>query len=220
MGALAEVLQGIFAKSGPDASRGWMPTAPGVNAPELLLRENWQWALGERPLRPVVLTPFGDWFLEEGDGLAIFFFETWWGSLEPIGPRRDLPDAVRDPRNRQRWFFESQLRLLREQKRLLRPGLCYGWEVSPGLGGSTGLDNIVPTAIALHQHLQSRMACLARSVPLGTRVTSEMIDRALEHDPNDGPLTLSAKPRNKAAAAPLRSAARVASIGAVPGRSA
>jgi hypothetical protein len=163
-----------------------------------LLRENWRWALGERSVRPVSMTLFGDWFLEDRKDKTIWFLDTCTGRLKQVaGSRAELAKALREKKNRQDWLLEGQLRALRKQKKLLAPGLCYGWKITPGLGGSFELDNIEPTEIAVHQRTQARFACLARSLPPGSRIEPGMADLALEHDPNDGLIDFSKKRTSK-----------------------
>jgi hypothetical protein len=179
---------------------------------EKLLEAEWRWLLGKRSVRPRCLTIFGDWFLEDKKTGEVYFLDTAGGKLsKAASSRASLERKLEKPENRQKWLLEGQVRML--QKHGIKPafGECYGWKMQPCLGGSFECDNIEPTELALHEHLSSRLAYMAKDLPPGTRITEEMIQDVMDN--LDEPLGVK-KPK-KPAKAPIPYARIAATIGII-----
>lgn len=166
-----------------------LPVDP-ADARALLARE-WTWLLERhapgRSLRPVAMTIFGDWFLEDRATKVVWFLDVGMGLLKQAAPTRaDLAVALRDPEHRQAWCLEGQLGQLLARGAELEAGQCFSWRIPPCAGGGVDADNFAPAPIELHQRVSSRMVWHLGDLPPGTRVTPEMIQRIF--DELDDPL--------------------------------
>jgi hypothetical protein len=179
-----------------------------------LLGSEWRWALGGRSMRPLSLNLFGDWFLEDRKTGEVWFLDTCVGRLTAVAPSRsELASVLADRKNRQRWLLEGQVRLLRESGARLPRGHCFGWRISPGLGGSFEVENIEVTELALHERVQSRLAFLAKELPPGTAVTPAMIEEALASI--DEPIRSRGSDAEKPGVSPYKIAAAIAAVAIV-----
>jgi hypothetical protein len=160
-----------------------LPVDP-ADARALLTRE-WSWFLARhapgRSFRPVAVTTFGDWFLEDRATRSVWFLDVGMGILKQAAlTRADLAVALRDPRNRQSWCLEGQLRQLLARGVELEAGQCFSWRIAPCAGGGLDADNFAPVPVELHQRVQSRLVYHLGDLPAGTPVTQEMIGEIFE----------------------------------------
>ena len=150
-----------------------------------ILAREWGWLLAERApgrsFRPVALTAFGDWFLEEKATRAVWFLDAGLGLLHGAAQSRSaLQVALGDPRRRQAWCLEGQLRQLQARGVRLGPGECYSWLVPPCAGGRLEADNVAALPFELHQRLQSRLVRRLRLLPEGAPLSPRMISEIFE----------------------------------------
>jgi hypothetical protein len=121
-----------------------------------VLLNEWRWLLGRRSVRPVALSTFGDWFLEDKRTGEILFLDIGMGELELAAPSRNT--WRRDcGRRRQDWLLAGQHALLLGRGLRLRPGECFGWKIPPCLGGSLLVENFEVTPLAAHQRLMAQL---------------------------------------------------------------
>jgi len=169
-----------------------------------LLAHEWSWFLERhapgRSLRPVAVTVFGDWFLEDRATKIVWFFDVGVGLLKQAAPTRAaLAVALRDPKSRQSWCLEGQFRQLLARGVELEEGQCFSWRVAPCAGGRVDADNFAPADLDLHQRVSSRMVWHLGDLPAGTQVTEEMVrkifDELDEPLPGQAPVEAVAAPR-------------------------
>lgn len=166
-----------------------------------LLAREWTWFLERhapgRSFRPVALTVFGDWFLQDRATRVVWFLDVGMGLLkEAAGTRAELAVALRDPQRRQAWCLEGQLRQLLARGVELDAGQCYSWVVAPCAGGRVVADNFATVPLELHQRVQSRLVWHLGDLPAGTRVTQQMIGEIFDalDDPLPGQAARPARP--------------------------
>lgn len=167
-----------------------------------LLAHEWTWFLERhapgRSFRPVAMTVFGDWFLEDRATKIVWFFDVGMGLLKQAAPTRaDLALALRNPEDRRSWCLEGQLCQLLARGVELEAGQCFSWRIPPCAGGKVDADNFAPAPIELHQRVSSRMVWHLGDLPAGTQVTQEMVQRIFDElddplpgqaaDPHDAP---------------------------------
>ncbi len=146
-----------------------------------VIEEEWRWLLGERSVRPVRMTIWGDWFVEDKKTGEVFFLDAGFARLEKAAPSRAaLTEALRDPKKRRQWLLEKHVAALHAMGIRLKWGECYSWRVLPSVGGQVDVDNVDCTDVALHQHLASRIGYVASKLPEGTRFTGEMFETVMD----------------------------------------
>lgn len=149
----------------------------GCHEAIILLRE-WDWLTAGR-YEPVVVTAFGDWFLEHLEDGSIHFLDAGMGTLKRVASSRQSW-RKKIPNQRQAWLLAGQYEQLCEQGERLGPGECFGWRIVPCLGGSLDPDNFEVTSLGVHQLVCSRMAERFAHLPAGTQITESMIGEVLE----------------------------------------
>lgn len=125
--------------------------------------KDWKWLL-RKDYHPVVLTVFGDWFLQDDDG-AVFLLDLVGGELTKAadsGP--EFQEAMQEEENMDSWFLEYLVEELLRRGVLRGPGQCYGYKTPPILGGRLEADNIEARDIRLHQTVMSHLHQQAREL--------------------------------------------------------
>ena len=156
-----------------------------VNWNELLIRTTdidaarllaeWDWLLGGQ-YHPVVMTAFGDWFLQDDEG-RIHFLDLVAGKLTKVADSGEaFRDAMKTPEKLDEWFIAELVALLVESGVVLGPNQCYGYRVPPVLGGKLEVGNIEPTDLMVHQSLLSQIHRQTKDLPVGTVVNKVLID--------------------------------------------
>lgn len=129
----------------------------------------WQW-LVPAGCRPLVITRFGDWFLEGADS-GLLFLDLLEGALKHLSTTAgDLQEASSVTR------FADELsvdwvEVCHRQGMLLGPGQCYGWKIHPVIGGPLSSANIQPFGFRVYQSLNAQLHQQLRAQPGGGRVT-------------------------------------------------
>lgn len=143
--------------------------ATGEDWPTAMLA-SWQWLIGATPYQIHRVTAVGNLFLRDPTG-AILYLDTTDGQLERVADSADKFEALFDSTdNRRRFLWAAFVRELQKDSPLLGRGQCYGWKVSPCLGGEIALENIEPTNVATHVSLQGQLHEQTRSLAPETRV--------------------------------------------------
>ncbi len=135
----------------------------------------WTWLL-DRPMRPINMTAFGDWFLEAKDDGSVHFLDAGIGQVKQVAASRaEWRQALLSRDNRQEWLLAGQLVSLREAGSERTFGRCYSYRIPPSLGGGLELDNFELTDVHLHQRFTSCAAKRVQGLPPGTPITEEMV---------------------------------------------
>jgi hypothetical protein len=122
----------------------------------------WEWLTGPvaRWSRVVLLTAFGDWFLEDGAG-QVWLLDGVHGRLQLVASdRAELAAALAVPQNVAAWFRPDLVDALREVLPL-GPGECWAWRVSPRLGAPVDPTNVRTARLDVHM---LAMGTLARAL--------------------------------------------------------
>jgi hypothetical protein len=136
--------------------------------------DEWRWLL-EKPLRPVALTLFGDWFLADETG-AIYHLDVSWGDLtRAASSRADLGRNLNEGENADKWLKVELLRRLSKDRDLsLRAGNVYAFKVSPALGGSEDPSNVFELDLAVVMDLMGQIHRQIKDLPAGTPVRFDL----------------------------------------------
>jgi hypothetical protein len=157
------------------------------------MAKSWSWFAPIAPLSPIGITRFGDVFLSDHAG-AIYFLDTCFGILEKVGATHEAFTA-RLPQ-----FARAMLRVdlayeLEAYGTKLARGQCFGFGLSPLLGGPVSLANVAPLEAGL---VLDWLGQLVRStVPMaeGHPVRVSSLGRR-RREPSYGSLTKHARDRS------------------------
>lgn len=145
-----------------------------------LLRE-WCWLIDPDAVRPVMVTTFGDWVLEDRRTGRVTFLDTAVGRVKDLADGREaMRRVLKDAERRQYFLLEGQVSRLAKGGAELVRGQCYGWKVAPRLGGGLDVDNVQRLPLELHQRFQSRLTWALRDHPSGAAVPPAVADQVAE----------------------------------------
>jgi hypothetical protein len=137
---------------------------------------SWDWLLQSRPLTPLALSMFGDWFLEGRDG-EIYYLNILGGDLVRIASNRQEFERLSElQENCDEWFMGELVELLVEKGITLKKGQTYGYKLLPILGGKIVPENIEPTDPVVHQSILSQTIEQVKGLPPGTRIRGITVD--------------------------------------------
>jgi hypothetical protein len=147
----------------------------------------WGW-LVDRPMRPLVLTRFGDWFLADEAG-AVHRLDILEGtfakvcdSVAEMEARRSGEDELVD------WFLGGMVYALYEAGLVPQRGEGFGYAVAPVLGGPLERENVVLVDASAWQLFMAQLHDKLRAVPPGARIVG--IDVS-----DSGELTIEVEPQ-------------------------
>jgi hypothetical protein len=135
--------------------------------------EAWQWLPigGKRVIR---VTPFGDFFLADKDG--IWFLDTIEGIVKPVCKTEDELDALLRNEDMQDEYLLGGFVERAEREGLLPgEGQCYTFKVHPMLGAAIAYDNIEVMSFVVAVNLVGQLLKQIRSMPDGTRISGVTI---------------------------------------------
>ncbi len=133
----------------------------------------WRWLTAGRSLRPICMTAFGDWFLEDRASGAVLFLDASAGWLQEIAPSRAAwrEHMRRRSKDRERRLRRGLRRALRAAGRRRAPGTTYCYVRRPSERRGPDLAALEPRPIRVHQVFLARLhrdACLhGRQAELG-----------------------------------------------------
>jgi hypothetical protein len=157
------------------------------------MAKSWSWFAPIAQLSPFGITRFGDVFLRDGDG-AIYFLDTSFGVLEKVGATRE-DFTARLPLLARAMLRVELANELEAYGVTLAPGQCFGFGVSPLLGGPVSCANVAPldagTVLAWLGQLVQSTVPMAEGHPI--RVSSLGRRR---REPSYGSLTKHARDRS------------------------
>lgn len=129
----------------------------------------WSWII-DRPVVPIELTRFGDWFLIDDAGavhrLGILegAFAKVCATVDEYHSRRDLLEE------RDEWFSEGMVEALLASGVRPGPGQGFGYRAPPILGASLERENIVIVDLAPWQIFMSMLHEAISRLPAGTAI--------------------------------------------------
>jgi hypothetical protein len=130
---------------------------------------SWSWLI-DRPLRPIELTRFGDWFLTDRPG-CVYRLDALEGTLGPIC------DTVAEYQRRKTslpeldtWFSEGMVDALARSGQVPGVHQGVGYRVPPIVGGSLEIDNIYVVELASWQTFMSGLHGAVRQLPPNARI--------------------------------------------------
>lgn len=153
----------------------------GANEARELLSE-WAWLIDDRDLRPLALTSFGDWFLEDRVDKSVHFLDSGMGKCQPVAfDRFSWLRSLRTPERQQRFLLRQQYDdLQRTPHADLEAGECYSWLLAPVVGGGLSAENVEVTSLELHQRYHARLCRRVHELPPTTVVTTDLVAELVE----------------------------------------
>jgi hypothetical protein len=134
------------------------------------LLQDWRWRLNGR-VRPVLLTMFGDWFLERPNG-DVELLDLLDGKLTRVaGSIRELEGLLDDQEMQDRWLLGPTIVALHARGLRPGPGECYGYKLPPIVGGPVAVDNIEVLLLTVWQSIMGQLHEQVAALPDGTRIS-------------------------------------------------
>ena len=139
----------------------------------------WGWKL-EAAYHPVVLSSFGDWFLQAEDG-AIHRLDVCTGALERVAREgAEFEAGLADDDKRREWLRAVLVAQLVEEGRSRAANQCWAFQIHPRLGGKPAPENVIAMNVQAWQVL---CAAICRT-PEGTPFTGFTTDGELVLGPS------------------------------------
>lgn len=139
----------------------------GVDFKALL--DDWRWLVDES-YTPVVISAFGDLFLEGKDG-AMYRLDTGMGRVSKVAnSREEFRSLMTKPDNAGEWFMPTLVLELKSRGRTLGPGECYSYKVPPILGGNVEVANFETTDLQVHFSVLGQIHHKVKDLPDGTSI--------------------------------------------------
>lgn len=133
-----------------------------------ILRD-WAWSLPER-LTVWIMNRFGDLFLAFEDG-SIQMLDVGAGTLEKLAENREeFCDKIDVENNANNWLMIPLVDQLVAAGLTLKKGECYGFCISPVLGGGYTVENSFVLPIAEHYGVNASIHQQLKDVPDDTQV--------------------------------------------------
>ena len=144
-----------------------------IDVPHVL--GHWAW-LVDRPVKPLMLNRFGDWFLELPGG-GVFRLDILEGTLDQLcstvdefHERRVQDDALLD------WFQDGMVYAVYESGLVPGRGQGFGYRAPPIIGGSMDRPNVTIVEVAGWQLFMSKLHEQLCTLPPETRVQAIDLD--------------------------------------------
>ena len=133
-----------------------------------LLNQWWSWSI-KKPYKPLYMTLFGDWILEDENG-KIDILDVVEGDIKAIAVSREEFDKVMaEEANLEKWFSNSFVTALKSKGIARAPGQCFGYKIHPAIGGAFEAANLTPLYIKVWQAISGQIHRQLRQAPEGTR---------------------------------------------------
>jgi hypothetical protein len=114
---------------------------------------------------------FGDVFLVTDDG-AVHMLDVGGGSFTRLADSRSKFAELLDAGdNANTWLMIPLVDDCAKAQPPLTATQCYGFKVPPMLGGEYGIENVVPTDLAVHYSFLAQIHKQTRDLPGGTRIS-------------------------------------------------
>lgn len=131
--------------------------------------ESWHW-LPIKSKKPVLVTAFGDIFLESNDG--IWFLDTLEGKLLRIcDTTQELENLLRTEEGENHYLFAGFVERAHREGMRLGDGQCYDFRVNPVVGGKIEYENIEPRNFVVAVNLAGQLHEQTRHMAPGTKIT-------------------------------------------------
>lgn len=131
---------------------------------------DWQWLLGNRPLRPLAASLFGDVFLQGEDG--IWFLDSLEGTLTLHWPDGQALQSVLNTEDGQDQFLLAGLAIGAHQRGIVPgPEQVFMFNTPPALGGEISADNVHAMDFVVAASISGQMAAQIKDLPPGTQIS-------------------------------------------------
>ena len=140
-----------------------------------VLLEDWRW-LVDKSYKPLVISAFGDLFLEGQDG-SMYWLDTGMGKLIKVASSpKEFKSLMVQPENSNAWFMPPLVMDLKAKGMNLGPSQCYGWRIPPALGGKAEASNLEITDLQVHFSILGQINSKAKDLPAGTSIRGIKIE--------------------------------------------
>lgn len=145
-------------------------------SPEDIARalESWGW-LPIQSKKPVLVTAFGDIFLESSEG--IWFLDTLEGNLVRVGDTiADLKNLLATEEAENHYLFAGFVERAQNEGMLLEGAECYDFKVNPIVGGKIEYENIEPRNFVVAVNIAGQLHEQTRAMLPGSKITGFTIE--------------------------------------------
>lgn len=152
--------------------RDYLIDHSGVDWPRVL--SPWHWLLPET-LTVWLMNRFGDLVLVFDNG-TVHFFDVGGGTVEQIAASREESyGLIEYDDNANHWLMIPLIDRLVAAGKTLKPGYCYGYGLSPVLGGDYTVENTIILPIEEHYAVNASIHEQIKDLPDGTEVRIEIV---------------------------------------------
>jgi hypothetical protein len=140
-------------------------------SPEDIARalESWGW-LPIQSKEPVLVTAFGDIFLESSEG--IWFLDTLEGNLVRVcNSMADLKKLLATEEAENHYLFAGFVERAHHEGMLLEESECYDFKLNPIVGGKIEYENIEPRNFVVAVNIAGQLHEQTKNMPPGTKIT-------------------------------------------------
>lgn len=140
------------------------------------LLSDWHWLIGKNKI-PILITAFGEPFVQEMGSGEVFFLNVYEGSMTRVAV--DLDDFKTQLNSDD--FSEKYLPIqavgdLRLAGKMLSIGEVYSLKVPPILGGAYELENIEVCDIQVHFSILGQIHHQVKDLPVGAEIGSVQLN--------------------------------------------
>jgi len=131
--------------------------------------EAWQWLpIGNK--RVIVITSFGDFFLQDEDG--IWFLDTLQGTLEKTCESpKELQAILNTQDGQDQYLLAGFVLAATDRGLLLGPCQCYDFAINPVIGGDLAIDNVEVQDFVVAVNIAGQIHNQCKDLPPGTPIT-------------------------------------------------
>lgn len=137
---------------------------------------DWTWLIGDRDLRPIAASMFGDVFLDGDDG--VWFLDSLEGTLTLEWPDASALQAALNTAEGQDQYLLGGLAIGATERGVIPgPDQILMFSVPPTLGGSMSPDNIEAMDYVVASSICGQLRQQIKDLPPGTPITGFTLDK-------------------------------------------
>jgi len=130
----------------------------------------WRWLIGDQPYDIVLVSIFGDPFLQDEQG-QVYWLDVGEGELEEtVDTLEAFRVLLKDEKQYQMWFMPDLAAALIEAGKELQPRQVYSYLKLPIIGGTFEPENFAPADLSVHLFIAGQIHRQVKDLPDGTRV--------------------------------------------------
>lgn len=152
---------------------GTLPITDSVDSDTFLAE--WRWKISDRH-EVIGFTAFGDMFLADKFGCVWMLDILNAELLEVAKSREALAEVLDDPDAKDRFLLATLASDLNNRGLRLGPGKCYGYKLTPVLGGKNEVDNFYVADLCEYVSFHGDLHRQIKDLPSGSKVRLKVVE--------------------------------------------